>query len=275
LITEEAAGQQPAAPSKDHTVWRYYAEIPQEQIPGDGVGFTALVHIRHLFYNETDIQVLGLPGGLDFWMYKNTEKVLEWAVSARDYWQGANTSDGSINLTRYQIERILEYLDGTLHYKTDMAADTPLRVDPNIAKVALLSVGAQLKSPASTFRQDPPGYVDHVQLHVGQVTKAPHLSKELLQHATNILDAVNHAKDWLTQVRKDGVQLYQMSNNPAQLRQAAAGALLDDMATQAQYAYLGELDPITNTVQWGVLQAHYETQQLAVLTVSKNIPATI
>jgi hypothetical protein len=275
LITEEPSGMTPTVPSKDRTTWRYYAEIPQEQIPKDGPGFTALVHIRHLFYNETNIEVLGLPGGLDFWMSKNTEKVLEWAISARDYWQGPTTSLDNLNLTRFQLERILEYLDGTLHYQVDMPANTPLRVDPEIAKVALLSVGTQVTSAATTYRLDPPGYVDHVQLHVGQVTRAPHISKILLQHSTAILDDVNRAKGWLTKVRQDGVQLYQMSNNLTQLRQPQAGALLDDMATMAQYAYLGQLDPITNTVQGGVLQAHYETQQLAVLVVSSTLPSTL
>ncbi len=275
LITEEASGLTPSAPSTDHTTWRYYAEIPQEQIPGDGVGFTALVHIRHLFYNETNIQVLGLPGGLDFWMYKNTEKVLEWAISARDYWQGPATSQDNLNLTHYQIERILEYLDGTRHYQVDIPANTPLQVDPAIAKVALLTVGGQGTAAVSTYRTDPPGYVDHVQLHVGQVAKAPHISKAFLQHTTTILDDVNQAKLWLTKVRQDAIQLYQMSNNLTQFKQADAGATLDDMATMAQYAYLGQLNPTTNTVQGGVLQVHYEIQQLAVLAVSSNVPTTL
>ncbi|HEY4383999.1 MAG TPA: hypothetical protein VGN34_05925, partial [Ktedonobacteraceae bacterium] len=201
--------------------------------------------------------------------------VLEWSISARDYWQGASTPANNLNLTRYQIERILEYLDGTLHYQVDLPANTPIRVDRTIAQVALLSVGGQATKTTDTYKKDPPGYVDHVQLHVGQVTKAPHISKELLQHATNTLDAVNRAKGWLTQVRKDAVSLYQMSNDLNQLKLPEAAARLDDMETQAQYAYLGEIDPITDTVQAGVLQAHYETQQLAVLVVSKDVPKTL
>jgi eukaryotic-like serine/threonine-protein kinase len=275
LITEETAGQNPTAPSTDQKTWRYYAEIPQEQIPNDVPGFTALIHIRHLFYNETDIEVLGLPGGLDFWMYKNSEKILEWAISAHDYWQGADTSPGNLALIRNQLVRILVYLDGTKHYQTDLPADTPLLVDPRIAQVALLSVGGQGKAQVSTYKTDPPGYVDHVQLHVGQVARAPHLSKEMLQHATNILDAVSRAGTWLTKVRSDAVQLFQMSQDLNQLKQPAAGVLLNDMATNAQYAYLGNLDPTTNTVQPGILQAHYEIQQLAVLEVSKNVPKSL
>ncbi|GLV57379.1 hypothetical protein KDH_42150 [Dictyobacter sp. S3.2.2.5] len=63
LITEEDAGSANAAPSKDPAQWKYYAVLPQQPIAQDAAAFSALIHIRHLFYNEVDISVLGLPGG--------------------------------------------------------------------------------------------------------------------------------------------------------------------------------------------------------------------
>ena len=272
LITEEDSGRTPAAPSTDNTTWRYYAEIPQEHITGDRPGFSALTHIRHLFYNETNIEVLGLPGGLDFWMSSNTERVLEWSISARDYWHGQATSESDMQLMTNQFIRILDYLDGSSHVQVDVPPTIPVFTDPVTTKVALLSVGDQLQAPASSYREDPPGYVDHVLLHVGQVAKAPNIPADMLTHTRNIQDAVAHVKNWLNTVRKDTVQLFQLRNQPDQLRQDSTRALLDDLETNAQYAYLGQLNPATNTVRAGVIQAHYEIMHLAALEVTKNVP---
>lgn len=271
LITEETAGQTPQAPSQDRATWRYYGEIPQKQIPGADPGFSALVHIRHLFYDETNIKILGLKGGLDIWLFRNTEKIVEWSVSARDYWQRENTNADNITLMKNQFIRILDYLDGCRHVNTDLPPGTPQLVDPYICRVALLNV-----NPAQgTTEDDPPGYTAHVVLHVKQVSTAPDVSDAMRQHTAHILDAIGQAETWLQRVHLDAAQLAKFSNNPDQIRQQSTGALLDDMVTSALYAYLGRLDPVTNQVQPGVIQAHYEVQQLAVLTMSKELPTSI
>ncbi|QBD79267.1 serine/threonine protein kinase [Ktedonosporobacter rubrisoli] len=274
LITEQNAGDRPGAPPTDRSTWRYYAELPQAQIPGDNPGFSALVHIRHLFYNETNIEVLGLPGGLDIWLFRNTEKVLEYAVSARDDWHGQNTSTSDIQLMNAQFIRILDYLDGAPNVHIDVPADTPLIADQLASKVALLTVSPQGQVPTN-YAKDPPGYVDHVQLHVGQVAKATDITPDTLRLTSRILDAVNRSKGWLTNVRKDALALFQLRNNPTQMGQDSTRQLLDDLVTQATYAYIGQLDPTTNQVQAGVLQAHYDIQQLATLTITRNLPKTI
>jgi serine/threonine protein kinase len=272
LITEENAGGTYTAPSSDRTTWRYYGEIPQGQIPGDNPGFSALTHIRHLFYNETNINVLGLPGGLDIWMLNNTEKVFEWAVSARDDWHGAQTTTVQTDQMHQQSIRILEYLDGTTNLHVDAPTGTPILVDSVIGKVSLLTVDKQ-HQVAANFNTDPPGYVDHVQLHVGQVDKATDVSPETHQRAQRILDAVTDAKQWLLKVHDDDVKLFQL--NADQLKQPSTGDLLDDLVTQATYAYIGHLDPSTNSVQPGVIQAHYDIQQLATIAITKDIPQTL
>ncbi|GAC1462288.1 MAG: hypothetical protein PVS3B1_00110 [Ktedonobacteraceae bacterium] len=274
LVTEEDAASTSNAPSPNHATWRYFAALPQVPIPGDSAGFNALIHIRHLFYNETDIKVLGLYGGLDIYVFRNTEKILEWSVSARDDWRGENTSDGQLNLIRNQFIRILDYLDGTLNRHVDIPDSVPFLADRQIARVSLLTVDPTRQSPPF-FSQNPPGNIDHMQLHVGQVTKATDLTPEIRQHAQHILLALNDLggkKGWLTDVHSDAVQLFNMSQNAVQLRQPEAGALLDDMVTKATYAYIGRLDPATDTVQPGVTQIHYDVQHLATLTLTSNVP---
>ena len=274
LITEEDAASTGSAPSPDHAAWRYFALLPQAPIPGDANGFNALIHIRHLFYNETDIRVLGLYGGLDIYVFRNTEKILEWAVSARDDWHGDATSDGQLALIRNQFIRVLDYLDGTRNRHVDIPDSVPFLADPGIAKVSLLTVDPAKQSPPY-FNQNPPGDVDHMQLHVGQIAKATDLTPEMRQHAQHILTALDNLggkNGWLTDVHSDAVRLFNMSQNAVQLRQPAAGALLDDMVTKATYAYIGKLNPATDTVQPGVTQIHYDVQHLATFTLTTNVP---
>lgn len=272
LITENASGGNPTTPSTDRTTWRYYAEIPQAPIPNGGTGFSALVHIRHLFYNETNIKALGLPGGLDIWLFRNTEKVLESTAAARGDWHGTNTSASDIGLMRALLLRIIDYLDGVPNVGVDVPPGTTYSADPYLTKVAMLSVSPRQNTD---LPNDPPGYVDHIQLHVGQVAKATDISPEMRQLTARILDDVGRAKGWLLNVHKDVVQLIQIMNNPAQVQQASTGDLLNDMATQALFAYIGELDPNTNQVNGGVLQAHYAMEQLATLTISRKLPQSL
>src|SRR5581483_4175645 len=226
------------------------------------------------FYNETDIKVLGLPGGLDIWLFRNTEKILEWSVSARDDWNGPNTSDTNISLMKAQFIRILDYLDGTPNVHVDLPAGTPVLADPAAARVALLTVDTKNQGGAN-LATNPPGYIDHVQLHVGQVAKATDITPEMRQNSAQIIEATKNAGTWLFKVHDDAAQLFKLGADPAQLRQSNAGVLLDDLVTQATYAYIGQLDPVTNQVHPGVIQVHYDVQQLATLVITKNVPQSL
>lgn len=261
LITEENTNTTPTSPSTDHSTWSYYAEIPQT--PYGANHLSALDHIRHLFYKETRVNVLGLPGGLDIWLFRDTEKLLEWAVSARDAWQ-SNPTDRSKYIS------ILDYIDGSPNVHVDLPPNTPLVADPIASRVGLLSVDP---NQGVNLAQNPPGYVVHMALHLNGVVNAPDATPEMRQVATQIIHALNNATVWLKQVRKDAQQLFNM--NDAQLAQPPALALLDDLVTQATYAYIGRLDPNTNTVQPAILQVHYSVQQLANLTVTSNVPNSL
>ncbi len=55
---------------------------------------------------------LDLHGGSDIRLLRNTEKILEWASSARDTYVGKDTTTNDLAFIRRQIIRILYYLDG-------------------------------------------------------------------------------------------------------------------------------------------------------------------
>ncbi len=88
-----------------------------------------------------------------------------------------------------------------------------------------------------------------------------------------IVVALGNVQGWLQQARTDAKQLFNMT--PDQLAQPAALDVLDDLVTQATYAYIGQFDPITNTVKPGVLQVHYEVLKLATFDITKNVPKSL
>ncbi len=207
-------------------------------------------------------------------MLKNTEKVFEWSISARDYWYGAATTQGQLAQMRSQLIHILDYLDGTTNTHVDMPTGTPVLVNRTIGKVGLLTVDPQHQIP-SNYNLDPPGYIDHVQLHVGQIARATDISPAMRQRTARILDDVTRAGGWLLQVHKDTRALFLASDDLNKMKQPAMGGLLDQLLTYVTYAYIGQLDPITNTVKGGVIQAHYEIQQLATLTITRDLPQSL
>jgi len=266
LITEEDANATPRGPAADRSTWRYYAEIPQT--PYGNPTLSALDHIRHLFYKETVLPVLGLAGGLDVWLFRNTEKVLEWSIGARDDYHPYVSDPGNIHSL---FVYILDYLDGSPNVHLDVPGGI-VAADPTISQVALLSV-VPAQTQLSDITHNPPGYVDHVALHLNGVVQAPDATQQMRRLATQIIEALNNAKTWLQQVRGYAQQLVKM--DAAQLAQPSTLTMLDNMLTNATYAYIGQLNPKTNQVVPGVLQVHYDIQQLATLTLTPNLPPTI
>jgi serine/threonine protein kinase len=267
LITEENTQGTPQGPAADRSTWRYYAEIPQTPY-GSSPQLSALDHIRHLFYKETVLPVLGLAGGLDVWLFRNTEKVLEWSISARDDYH-AQVSDPAIihNL----FVSILDYLDGSPNVHIDVPGGT-VTADPTISRVALLSV-VPAQQQLTDVTHNPPGYLDHVQLHLNGVVQAPDATPHMRTLATQIIEALNNAKTWLQQVRAYAQMLVKMDAN--QLSQPSTLTMLNNMLSNATYAYIGQLNPATNQVLPGVLQVHYDIQQLATLTITPHLPQNI
>ena len=267
LITEEDSNATPQGPAASRSAWLYYAEIPQTLYGSPPL--SALDHIRHLFYKETRVDVLGLPGGLDTWLFRNTERILESATAARDDYH-AQAAD--ITVIHNQFLSILDYLDGTPNVGIDVPAGSPIVADPVASRVALLSVvPAQVN--LTDLAHNPPGYIQHVALHLNGVVQAPDATASMRLLATQIITALNNAKTWLGQVRTYAQQLVKM--DAAQLAQPSTVSMLDNMLLYATYAYIGQLDPKTNQVLPGVLQIHYDIAKLATLTLTPNLPQHI
>ena len=266
LITEENTNGTPRGPAADRSTWRYYAEIPQTAYGSPPL--SALDHIRHLFYKETKVAVLGLPGGLDIWLFRNAEKLMEWAVAARDDYnlQGTNADQ-----MRVLFISILDYLDGAPNVHIDVPGG-PVYADQTTSKVALLSVDA-IQQQKTDLKNNPPGYLDHVPLHLNGVVKAPDATSQMRQLATRVIDSLANSAKWLKEARMYARQLALMNNN--QLSQREAITMIDNLVTDVTYAYIGQLNPKTNTVVPGVLQVHYDVQQLATLIITKNLPQSI
>ena len=270
LITLENAGRTPTQPSTDHTTWKYYAELPQALIPKDssGLSLRGLDHIRHIYYNEDHLKVYALYGGLDIWVFRNTAKLLEWSTAARDDFDGTTKNYAEM---QDLFVSMLDYLDGTANVHMDVPPGTLITADPAIAKVSLLTV-----DPAHQLKDvdtNPPGDMDHLPLHLSQLLRAPDVTPEMRVLAQRILVALGNAKEWLQQVRMNAKQLVAMT--PDQLTQDGARILLDGLVTYATYAYIGQLNPATNTVRPGVLEAHYDAQRLATFDITMNVPQSL
>jgi serine/threonine protein kinase len=272
LITLEDAGRNPASPSTDSSTWVYYAELPQALIPKDdsGLSLRGLDHIRHLYYNEDHLPVFALFGGLDIWIFRNTEKILESATSARDDFNGTTSSYGSIHDLSTVI---LDYLDGIPNVHVDVPPGTPIKADPTFAKVALLTVDPTRQGQKQFLDSNPPGDIPHMVLHLNELNRAPDATPQMHTYSQEIVIALGNVQGWLQQVRTDAKKLINMT--PDQLAQPAALAVLDDMVTQATYAYIGQFNPITNSVKLGVLQVHYDVIKLATFNITKNVPKSL
>jgi len=254
LVTEEDANIIPVAPSVVTSSWHYIAELPQKPDPKDTVHhFSVLAHLRHLLSADPTLDGLKLHGGLGIWIVRNVEKVQEWAGSARDYWTSKDT-----NLMRDQLKRILDYLDSTTYVGQDVLSANPVIVDQRIAKVALLEFSPD---------QQPPGYLAHISHHVQGVIGAPGATTDQRNLASQIYTNLNNATKWLTQVRKDAKQLVNLPD--AQLLSQHSLSILNDMATQALYAYVGQLNISTNNVQEGVIQIYYHLAAMASLEITQ------
>lgn len=196
-------------------------------------------------------------------------------MTARDDWYSIQTTDAQVDLMKPMFVRILDYLDGEQNVHLDVPPDMPLLADTTGARVALLTVNPS-RQGGENQATNPQGYIDHMQLHINQIAHAPDISSDMHLRASHMLTALRNAGGWLAHVRKDAITLFDMGNkDPMQLRQSEAGQLLDDMVAQATYAYIGQLDPVTNQVHPGVIQVHHDTQKLAVLSITKHLPNSL
>ena len=208
-------------------------------------------HIRHLLSDDPKVHAAGLAGGLDIWLYRNAQSVLEWAGSARDL-----QKSGNVGLIRRQLARIIDYLDGTYYNQHDLPG-VPLLVDPTIAKLGLLTFDA-------AAQVNNPGYLYHIGTHLRDIAALPQSDAQQKALAVQINTAINAVNGWYETMRADILQLYAMSD--AQLLGSQGTPLLDEVATLANDAFVGQIDAQGHVID-GVVQIHYSIQRLATFDI--------
>ena len=265
LITEEDANPPPTNPSLDTNTWRFDAVFSTTPNPADTVNhFSLLDHLRHLLSQDPKLKLVGLGGGLDIWLFRNTTKILEEAGSARDAQKGCtpDPTNAACAFVHRSLVRILDYLDGSTYVQADVPLDTPVLIDLTVARVALLEF--------DVAHQQPPGYLEHIGTHLRELTISPGVTPAQRTLAIRITQAINNVQGWLEAVHTDAVKLEKMNNS--QLSQPDALSILNDLLTQANHAFVGQFDPNTSTVKEGVVQIHNNMQGLATFDVT---PCTI
>jgi hypothetical protein len=254
LVTEEDAAIPPIAPSPDYSTWRYYGEFSQTGDPMDIHHYSYLDHVRHLLASDPMLNDMELPGGLNNWLFRNTNKLVEWTVSTRDRWEESK----DFGFVRRQTMRALAYLDGTSFVQQDLPPNTALPIGTNLAAVGLISVNGSNQNPAS--------YLDSIIFHLDGLLNSPGATPELRKSVAQVIAAMSSVRSWLETLRGDAKQILAMTD--AQMSQPAALTLLNEMVDMANNAYAGQIDPATGEMREGVLWIHNHMQSLATFEVA-------
>jgi len=245
LITEEDAAVPPTSPSLDPNTWMYYAEFSQKlpssanpmstpassmSRPTDSMStpassmsmssFSLYDHIRHLLAAAPALQAVGLTGGLDTWVYRNTQKIVEWSGSARDFLKYRNTS--SSRFIHRQLTRIMDYLDGAKFVQKDLPSQN-LLANPVYSKVGMLTFDPQT--------QDPTGFLYEMGAHLYEMSLLPETSAEQKALAIQINQAINEVNLWFKTMHEDIMKLFPMTD--AQLFGIKERNMLNEEATLA------------------------------------------
>ena len=254
LITEENSGSQPTNPSASGTVYR--ADLPSTPDPAQQ-NFSILDHERHLAAADPTLDQMGIHGGLGIWLRNDIAQIYGWAETSRDHWSGPNTDPNVVAYIHGQMVHILDVLDGINGVKHDLPPGySPDQRDATIAQIALID----------TPNQTPPDFLNHVIFHLNSIAQFPGAPSDLRQHTAVILNSTGMLHTWLEAVKKDAITLL----NDQQLNQPNTLSTFNDLADNAEFAYSGQVDPITLQVQHnGVVQIYDEIQRLATFQLIK------
>ncbi|HEY0755832.1 MAG TPA: serine/threonine-protein kinase [Ktedonobacteraceae bacterium] len=263
LINEDDTSRPSSDPLLDQSTWRYYAALAQTPAPTDKLHFSMLDHLRHLLVESPELAVRGLHGGLAFWFARDTSAVATASDGLTSSWRNKDAST-----IHNQVVRILDYLDGSSYINADVPQKTPFLADAQLAHIALLGPAPhEAYAPGYVYQSEPPpGYVYLVQTHLNGALLSPQTTADQHQLAIAINANLDNVRRALVQMYQDVRQLVNMPD--AQLLQAPALSLLDDMVTQAQYASTGQPNPITGTSQGGALWIYNNLQRLATFNLA-------
>jgi eukaryotic-like serine/threonine-protein kinase len=269
LITEDSTNTPSNNPLIDTSTWHYYGEIPQTPSPLDKLHFSMLDHLRHLLVESPELSIRGLHGGLALWFVRNIATISGLANGARDDWH-RNDAQSIHN----QAVRILDYLDGASLVHTDVPPGTPLLADPRDAQVALLGPAPNNPDPPGYGYngEAPPGYVYLIGIHMEGAIQAPQTTPDQRKLAIQINTGLDNVKRLLASAFRDAKQLSGMTS--IQLLQPSSLSLLDDLVTQAQYAYTGQLNPATGQSEGGAIWIYGNLQRLANFDIKPYLSPT-
>ena len=263
LITEEPdSALHPTIPSPDTSTWRYFAQFPQptgsmgssQNMSGDMTEMGVTDHLRHLLVQAPELQKIGLPGGLDLWLFRNTEKLLEWTGSARD-----DFHTRQIDPMSRQIVRVFDYLDGLSPALKRDAPGQSVQIAPLAnAEISLLDLDSTHQFPSLLYLLD---------IHLNALIQSPSATAEQRKFATEIDTAIKNVESWLASLRTYALQLEPHLFQQALLTPANL-AILNNMYNMTLYAFAGRIDPTNGNIQEGVIQAHYNVQRLATLDIA-------
>jgi len=257
LITaEDATASPPVVPTPDKADWRYASAFSQVPNHLESPPYSLLDHLHHLLSSDPllDDPGIGLYGGLDTWLFRDSQKILEWAGSARDAWGKGLAHDVLIHR---QLVRVLEYLDGWREAEAELPPGSPVLVDSRIALVAMRQ---------QNVNQEPPGLLYHIGQHLTGVAEAPAASQAQRELATQLATALARVSGLLDKIDAEALALVRMA--PAQLEQPAQFDQLALLALLARDAFSGTEDPLTGAIEDGVTQIHYAMPNLATMDVT-------
>jgi hypothetical protein len=125
-------------------------------------------------------------------------------------------------------------------------------------------------APGYTYSDEAsPGYIYLISIHMEGAIESPQTTPEQRKLAIAINAGIDDVKRLFERMQQGGRQLLAMSNT--QLLQPSSLSLLNDLATQAQGAYTGRLDPATGQSNGGALWIYGNLQRLATFQVRPYI----
>ena len=168
---------------------------------------------------------------------------------------------------RDQVIRIQDAIDGASLVHTDVPPGTPLLADTRTVQIVLLGPTPTNPDPPGYAFGDEvsPGYVYLISDHMAGAIQSPQTTSDQRKLAVQINSHLDEEKGLFEQVQHDAKQVLRMSDT--QILGAQTLTLLDDLATQAQNAYSGQLDPSTGQSAGGALWVYGNLQRLAAFDV--------
>lgn len=255
LITVDTAQGTPALPSSDHRSWTYYAEFPQA-FGKITPCHSALYLLRRVLSQGRDLAVMGIYGGLNAHLFRNAQKILEWANSARGAWNG---STSGTQLIKRQVIALLYILDSVYYVHKDVPQiPAQSSKDNRFDLFPMVHLDGITKVMNDSF-------MNRIDSQLKNVNRSPGVPPATQMTVTNADLALKNLQTWFLQVHQDAKQLFMM--NGQQLKQESTLTLLNDMHTNANYAFIGQLDPSTGSLQLGASQIFNGLQQLASFNV--------